>query len=141
VSRTFFGTNKKSRKGLICLIGSGRTALLESRLFAFIGSGAGLALGISAIISNDLVKAFSKKVLNPIWELRLSRLYIVIILALGTVFSVLLGDELIQTFAYMSMSLRGTVLFMPLMLALFARSRVNKRCIMISITVSPTPDV
>ena len=107
--------------------------MLAALLFAVVGTGAGLALGISTIINNDIVKKASKKPMTPKTELVLSRAWIVIVMAVGVVLSALLGKTAIQNFAYMSMGLRGAVMFMPLILALFARGRVDKKFILASI--------
>lgn len=111
--------------------------MLAALLFAVVGTGAGLALGISTIINNDIVKKLSKKGVGQRLELILSRLWIVIVLAAGVALAAVLGKTAIQSFAYMSMGLRGAVMFMPLMLALFARNRVRKGFIIVSVIGGP----
>jgi SSS family solute:Na+ symporter len=111
--------------------------MLAALLFAVVGTGAGLALGISTIISNDIVKKLSKKGIDPKKDLLLSRLWIVIVLAVGVVLAAVLGKTAIQSFAYMSMGLRGAVMFMPLMLALFAKNRVRRGYVIASIVGGP----
>ena len=101
--------------------------MLSTLLFAVVGTGAGLALGISTIINNDIVKKLSKKAIDPKTDLLLSRLWIVAVLAVGVVLAAVLGKTAIQNFAYMSMGLRGAVMFMPLMLALFAKKQSQTR--------------
>lgn len=111
--------------------------MLATLLFAVVGTGAGLALGISTIVNNDIVKKLSGKQFDAKKELLLSRLWIIIVLALGVIMSAVLGKTAIQSFAYMSMGLRGAVIFVPLMLALFAKNRVRKGFIITSIIVGP----
>jgi SSS family solute:Na+ symporter len=111
--------------------------MLATLLFAVVGTGAGLALGISAIINNDILKKLSKNAPDSKRELAVSRLIIVIVMAVGVVLAAVLGNTAIQSFAYMSMGLRGAVMFIPLMLALFARGRVDRRYIMACIIGGP----
>ncbi len=111
--------------------------MLATLLFAVVGTGAGLALGISAIINNDIIKKLSKKAPDSKRELAVSRLIIVIVMAVGVILAAVLGNTAIQSFAYMSMGLRGAVMFIPLMLALFAGGRVDRRYIMACITGGP----
>jgi SSS family solute:Na+ symporter len=111
--------------------------MLATLLFAVVGTGAGLALGVSTIINNDIVKKLSKKAIAPKTELVLSRLWIVAVLAVAVVLAALLGKTAIQSFAYMSMGLRGAVMFMPLMLALLAKNRVRRGFIIASVAGGP----
>lgn len=111
--------------------------MLATLLFAVVGTGAGLALGISSIINNDIVRKLYGRELNPKTELLLSRLWIIIVLAIGVVLAAVLGKTAIQNFAYMSMGLRGAVMFMPLMLALFMKNKVRKGFVLASIVGGP----
>jgi SSS family solute:Na+ symporter len=111
--------------------------MLATLLYAVVGTGAGLALGISTIINNDIIKKLSRKKPEAGRELLLSRVWIIIVLAAGVVLAALLGKTAIQNFAYMSMGLRGAVMFMPLMLALFARNRVRRGFVLASIIGGP----
>lgn len=111
--------------------------MLATLLFAVVGTGAGLALGISTIINNDIVKKLSKRAPDAKKELVLSRMWIIIVLAIGVVLAAVMGKTAIQSFAYMSMGLRGAVMFMPLMLALFAKNRVRKGFVLASIVGGP----
>jgi SSS family solute:Na+ symporter len=111
--------------------------MLATLLFAVVGTGAGLALGISTIINNDIVRRLAINAPDAKTELRLSRLWIVLVLAIGVVLAAVLGKTAIQHFAYMSMGLRGAVMFMPLMLALFAKNRVRKGFALAAIVGGP----
>ena len=111
--------------------------MLATLLFAVVGTGAGLALGISTIINNDIVKKLSKKEMAPKTDLILSRLWIVAVLAAGVVLAALLGKTAIQSFAYMSMGLRGAVMFMPLVLALWAKNKVRRGYIVAAVVGGP----
>lgn len=111
--------------------------MLATLLFAVVGTGAGLALGISTIINNDIVKKISKKAPDPKKDLVLSRVVIVVVLAVAVVASYILFSTPAQIFSYISMGLRGAVMFMPLILALFAKNRVKPGFIIASIIAAP----
>ena len=111
--------------------------MLATLLFAVVGTGAGLALGISSIINDDIIKKLSKKKMDSKQELAISRLIIIAVLSVGVILAAVLGKTAIQHFAYMSMGLRGAVMFVPLILALFAKNKVDKRFILISVVCSP----
>lgn len=111
--------------------------MLATLLFAVVGTGAGLALGISTIINNDIRKVLSKKPADPKKDLRFSRLCIIVVLAAAVVGAVILFNTPIQIFSYISMALRGAVMFVPMMLALFAKNRVRRGFIIASVVASP----
>ena len=111
--------------------------MLATLLFAVVGTGAGLALGISSIINDDILKKLTKKKPDSKRELAVSRMIIIIVLSLSVLLAAVLGKTAIQNFAYMSMGLRGAVMFVPLILAMFAKNRVDKRFILFSIVGGP----
>ncbi|MDR1801552.1 MAG: sodium:solute symporter family protein [Lachnospiraceae bacterium] len=111
--------------------------MLATLIFAAVGTGAGLALGISTIINNDIIKKLSKKPADTKKDLLISRFLIIIVLSVAVVLAALLGKEAIQNFAYMSMGLRGAVMLIPLLMALFAKGKVDKKFIIASIVISP----
>ena len=102
-----------------------------------VGTGAGLALGISTILNNDIVKRLTHKFDAPQKANALSKVWIVVILSAACLLSTgRLGDTILQ-FAFMSMGLRGSVVFVPLICALWLPGRVNKKYAICSIVVSP----
>jgi SSS family solute:Na+ symporter len=112
-------------------------AMLATLIFAAVGTGAGLALGISMMINTDIIKDTLNKKLDPKKEFRFLQLWIASVLVVGVLLSALLGKEAIQSFAYMSMGLRGSVMLLPLALALFAKGKVNHNAILVSVITAP----
>ena len=111
--------------------------ILGTLFVAVVGTGAGLALGISTILNNDIVKKVTHKFDAPKKAGVLSKVWIVIILAVASALSTgPLGDTILQ-FAFMSMGLRGSVVFVPLICALWLPGRVDKKYAILSIVVSP----
>lgn len=111
--------------------------ILGTLFVAVVGTGAGLALGISTILNNDIVKRLTHKVDNPKKAGVLSKVWIVVVLTAACLLSTgSFGDTILQ-FAFMSMGLRGAVVFVPLICALWLPNRVDKRYAVFSIVTSP----
>ena len=93
--------------------------MLGTLLVAVVGTGAGLALGMSSIFCRDIYKVYINKNVTPEKSLVVTRIIIVAILVVCALFS--LGDlgDLILGWSFMSMGLRGSVAFIPLCTALF----------------------
>lgn len=111
--------------------------ILGTLFVAVIGTGAGLALGISSMLNNDIVKRVTRRFDDPGKALILSRVWIVVVLAAACALSTgNLGDTILK-FSFMSMGLRGTVIFVPLICALWLPGRVPKKFAVASIVISP----
>lgn len=111
--------------------------VLGTLFVAVVGTGAGLALGISAIINNDVVKKLTHKFDAPERAALLSKVWIVAVLAAACLLSTgNLGDTILR-FAFMSMGLRGAVVFVPLICALWFPGRADRRFAIASVVVSP----
>lgn len=102
-----------------------------------VDTGAGLALGISSIIQNDIVRRLTRRFDDPKKSDRVSKLWIVLVLAAAGMLSCgALGDTILQ-FAFMSMGLRGAVIFGPLLCALWLPGRVERKYAVAAILSGP----
>ena len=111
--------------------------VLGTLFIAVVGTGAGLAMGISTIIRRDIIQRYSDKMKDEKRNRRLSKLIIVAVMVLGVLLSSgPLGDTILS-FSFMSMGLRGAVVFLPMTLALWQRGKINRVCVLISVIVSP----
>lgn len=111
--------------------------ILGGLFVAITGTGAGLALGISTILNNDIVKRLTHKFDDPKRADALSKVWIVAVLAASCLLSTgSLGDTILQ-FSFMSMGLRGSVVFVPLICALWLPGQVGRRYAILSIVTSP----
>ena len=119
--------------------------VLAGLFIAAVGTGAGLALGISTMLNNDIVpRLIRRKGLTPDGQVQngvnmdaLGKLWIVLVLAAACVLSCgSLGDIILQ-FAFMSMGLRAAVVFMPLLGALWLPGKADSRFILASVILSP----
>lgn len=111
--------------------------ILGALFVAVVGTGAGLALGISTIINNDIVKRLTRRFDQLKKADALAKLWIVVVLAAAGLLSCgSLGDTILQ-FAFMSMGLRGAVIFLPLNCALWLPGRIHRKYAVASILISP----
>ena len=105
-------------------------------LVAIIGCGAGLTLGISSIVTNNL---YARIVPDSTDRQRLwaDRVAIIAALLLAVLFTI--GDlqSVILQWSFMSMGLRGAVIFLPLCGALFLPGRIKARYAELSIVAGP----
>ena len=105
-------------------------------LIAVIGCGAGLTLGISSIITSNLDAPLALD-RNEKKKLAVTRISIVAVLLLAVVFTMGGLQSVILQWSFMSMGLRGAVLFLPLFGALFLPGRIPARFAVASIIVGP----
>ncbi len=111
--------------------------VLATLFIATVGTGAGLALGISTIVNNDIVKKVTRKFDDPKRANMLAKVWIVVVLAAACCLSTgALGDVILE-FGFMSMGLRGAVVFTPLLCTLWLPGRVDRRFALASIIISP----
>ena len=111
--------------------------VLGTLFIAVVGTGAGLAMGISTIIRRDILLRFSDRLQDPRRNAVMSRIIIVLVLAAGCCLSTgSLGDTILS-FAFMSMGLRGAVIFVPMSCALWLSGKVNRTCAFIGIIAGP----
>ncbi len=110
--------------------------ILAALFIASVGTGAGLALGISTVINNDIIKINSKEKLQKKSDL-LSKIWIIAILIGASLLSTgKLGDVILQ-FAFMSMGLRAAVVFCPMCGALFFPGKINRKWAVAAIIAGP----
>lgn len=111
--------------------------MLGTLLIAVVGTGAGLALGMSSIFCRDIYKVYVNKNASPEKSLQVTRMIIVVILVVCAIFS--LGDlgDLILGWSFMSMGLRGSVAFIPLCTALFMPGKIPPKYAMASMIAGP----
>lgn len=111
--------------------------VLGGLFITVVGSGAGLALGVSTMINRDIVRRVTNRFDDEHSSTVLSRVWIVLVLAVAGLLSCGSIGDVILRFAFMSMGLRGAVVFLPLMCALFLPGRVDRRYTLASIIISP----
>ena len=113
-------------------------AVLGTLLITVIGGGAGLSLGMATILVEDLYRRATKRIDTASKELLATRLTIVGILAVGAALAVLAHDSKLNDLGFLSMGLRGAVVFAPMTCALMLKGRIRPPFIMAAIVLGPS---
>ena len=111
--------------------------VLGTLFIAVVGTGAGLALGISFIINEDIVDRMTHKFDGVEKQRMLGRMWMVLVLVLACALSSGPLGDMILGFAFMSMGLRAAVVFAPLCAALFFPGKVDRRFALAAIIAGP----
>lgn len=102
-----------------------------------VGTGAGIVLGIATTLSNDIAAQLIPRFRTQKAKSVLTKLLIVLVLCTaGFLACGPLGDTILQ-FTYMSMGLRGAVVFLPLACALWLPGKIPPRYAMAAVIVGP----
>lgn len=101
-------------------------------LITIIGCGAGLSLGVSSVIINNFFPNLKERK-----KVARTRLIIALVLVMAVIFTI--GDlqSIILQWSFMSMGLRGAVLLLPLIGALFLKGRINHHAVILSMILGP----
>ncbi|BCV24503.1 sodium:solute symporter [Gelria sp. Kuro-4] len=111
---------------------------LATLLVAVVGTGAGLALGISTMVTKDIYRRYFPGAAGADRSLLVSRLVIVAVTGLSLVV-VLSGNlkSLILEWTYLSMGLRGATVCLPLLAALFWPGRIARPAGRLAVILGP----
>ena len=102
-----------------------------------VGTGAGIVLGISTTLTNDIAIQLLPRFNTPKAKATLSKVLIVFVLCFaGFLACGPLGDTILQ-FTYMSMGLRGAVVFLPLTCALWMPGKIRSQYAMAAVIAGP----
>jgi len=110
---------------------------LATLLISTIGTGAGLTLGVSTMLSQDIYKRLIRPQATDRQVLLASRVLIVAVA--GTTLFFVTGNlnSLILKWSFLSMGLRGATVCLPLLAAVFARRYVTPRAGVTAIVLAP----
>ncbi len=115
--------------------------IIGTLLITAVSGGAGLSFGMATILTRDILKRISHRWDDPKRELVAVRTCIGGILLAAVAVTVSLPDSLINDFGFLSMGFRACVLFLPMTAALWLPGRVDSRCILLSMILSPCADI
>ena len=100
-----------------------------------VGTGAGITLGIATMLTNDIAIPMLPRLQKR--KLAVSRIMIILVLtAAGLLACGPLGDTILK-FTFMSMGLRGAVVFLPLSCALWLPNRIPSRYTLAAVITGP----
>ena len=111
--------------------------ILATLLVTLVGSGAGMALGISAMVGQDLYKIYVSPEASDRSMLFVTRLIIFVVLVLSATVTIGNLGSGILGWSFVSMGLRGTVAFAPLCAALFMPGKVGRSYAYVAMAAGP----
>jgi SSS family solute:Na+ symporter len=109
-------------------------------MLAALGSNAGLAFGVSTMLSRDLYKKIRKSA-GDREMLNVLRALLIVVVALSGVFAVTKAGELIQTFIFLSYGMRTCVFLVPMLFALFYKGKLTRAAGMASVLAGPIVNI
>lgn len=115
--------------------------VLAVLLVAVIGTAAGLALGVSTMLTNDLYKKFINRQASGRQVLVVSRVILVAVTGLTILFVIGNLKTMILEWSFLSMGLRGATIFLPLMGAIFFKKYVSPVAGVLALVVGPVADL
>jgi len=101
--------------------------VLGTLFITILSGGSGLSLGAATILVNDVFKRLTKKLDDPVRSLLATRITIFGVLAVATAVALSVPGTVINDMGFLSMGLRGSVIFFPLSFALFMPGRLDRR--------------
>lgn len=104
-------------------------------ILSLISSIAGLSLGISTMISHDILASFLH-IKESSQLLRLNRITVLFVLLVASIIAIANEGSQVLFWNYLSMALRGGGIFLPLTLAIFLPGRLNKNWTIASMIIS-----
>ncbi|MCF6465561.1 sodium:solute symporter family protein [Clostridium sp. Cult2] len=110
---------------------------IAALIISVIGTGAGLTLGVSTMVNRDIYLRFINPKADDKTQLKVLRLSVFGVSALALLMLFTNADSLILKWGFLSMALRGTTVFIPLLAAIFFKDRVSEKAGLIAIIVAP----
>lgn len=110
---------------------------LGAFFIATVGGGSGLSLGVATVVVEDLLSHMVDRLRDPIFKLVVTRSLIVIVLVLAGAAALALPGSMINDFGFLSMGLRGAVIFIPFTFALFAPGKIRSGWALASVIMGP----
>lgn len=111
--------------------------VLGALFIAVVGTGAGLALGIATVLKKDILPPVLPTVTQEKYNGLLEKALIILTLSVAVFLSMGSLGDMILSFAFLSMGLRGATIFLPLCCSLWLPGRVDKHYTMLSILCGP----
>ena len=111
--------------------------VLGTLLITVVGGGAGLSLGVATILVNDIYTKISIRFAGPKRSLASTRITIIIVLAISAGITCVVPSATINDFGFLSMGLRGAVVFIPLTCTLFCKKHIPSRFVLMGIIGGP----
>jgi SSS family solute:Na+ symporter len=111
--------------------------VLGTLFITVVGGGSGLALGMASILVTDIFQPRWPQIKEKGWTLTVSRSTIMVILVIAAGVAVLVPGAMINDFGFLSMGLRGAVVFLPMCGGLWLKGKIPGRFALASIIAGP----
>ena len=111
--------------------------VLGTLFITVVGGGSGLALGMASILVTDIFQPRWPQIKAKGWVLTVSRSTIMVILVMAAGVAVLVPGAMINDFGFLSMGLRGAVVFLPMCGGLWLKGKIPSRYALASIIGGP----
>lgn len=115
--------------------------VLATLLISVVGTGAGLVLGVSTMITQDIFKRFLVPNGTDRQLLIFSRVAIIVVTGLTLLFVAGNMNSLILKWSFLSMGLRGSTICFPLIGAVFFKDKIRKGAGIGAIFLAPTATI
>ncbi len=112
--------------------------VIATLIISVVATGAGLALGISTLFSRDIFKHLLMPDATDRQEMRVLRGTVLVVMLLTALMVIFNLDSLILQWSFLSMTLRGTVVFVPLMTILILKNKTPKKAGLLAMVIAPT---
>ncbi len=110
---------------------------LAGLFISVIGTGAGLVLGVSTMMTQDIFKKLIKKDADDRAMLIFMRLSVAAISGITLLFVAGNINSLILKWSFLSMGIRGSVIFFPLLTTLFLNRFISSKAILYALAMGP----
>lgn len=111
--------------------------ILGTLFITVVGTGAGITLGIATTLTNDILSQLFRPFREPKAKAILSKVMIALVLSVAGLLACGSLGDIILKFTFMSMGLRGAVVFLPLSCALWLPGRIQPRYAMAAVISGP----
>ncbi|MDY3014109.1 MAG: sodium:solute symporter family protein [Evtepia sp.] len=111
--------------------------VLGTLFITVVGGGSGLALGMSSILVTDIFARKNPRMKDSHTNLIVTRGTIMVILVLAVVVAILVPGAMINDLGFLSMGLRGAVVFFPMCGGLWFKGKIAGRYALAAIIAGP----
>lgn len=110
---------------------------LATLFISLIVTGASLLLGVSIMFTQDVYRKFFRHLAGDRELLIVSRALIFLLAVAALFFTYTNVNSLILKWAFLSMTLRGVTVFLPLLGAIFFREKIHPRAGLLAVAIAP----
>lgn len=111
--------------------------VLGTLFITVVGGGSGLALGMASILVTDIFARKNPRVKESGVNLKVTRGTIMVILVIAAAVAILVPGAMINDFGFLSMGLRGAVVFLPMCGGLWLKGKIPDRFALAAIIAGP----